>query len=136
MRHTVFALGRDTFWLDATGRAGGKVPVQLIRCHGDYLRCLDHLPAPDPQALLLVDATGDPDIAATVRVLRRRGWRYVVAVAADPSWRQARAVLARSAGYDYWKKSYEPDVIRRDIATCLDDIRLETRENLVADDCA
>ena len=122
-RCQVYALGQDAYWLKAVTKATDEVvTVETIRYSANNMRCLDRLPEVDPEALLLVDATRQPDVAAMVKTLREQGWRYVVAVAADPSWKEARTVLREGAGHDYWEKSYVPQVIRRDIERCLAEI--------------
>jgi len=122
-RYQVYALGRDAYWLQAVARiADEAITVEPIRCPAAYPECLERLPTADRRALLLVDATGQPDVVGIVRGLRERGWQYVVVVAADPSWEEARAVLRGTVGHDYWEKSYVPDVIRRDVRRCLEEI--------------
>jgi hypothetical protein len=50
------------------------------------------------------------------------GWPHVVVVAADPSVKEAHAVLQGNPGYDYWKKTYAASVIRADVTRCLEEI--------------
>jgi hypothetical protein len=115
-QHRVIAIGRDPYWLDAVAAAAwAAVAIETIAS-------LDHLPAADPDALVLLDATGHADVAAVTRALRARGWRYVVVAAADPSTREARAVLREGTAYDYWPKSWSPQVIQRALARCVQEI--------------
>ncbi|MBN1641805.1 MAG: hypothetical protein JXA09_11265 [Anaerolineae bacterium] len=122
-RHRVVAIGRDPYWLNAVAAAAwAAIAVETIPCQDDYPACLEHLPAADPEALLLVDATGHADVAAVTCALRARGWRYAVVVAADPSTREARAVLREGTAYDYWPKSWSSRTIRRALARCVKEI--------------
>jgi hypothetical protein len=124
-RYQVYAWGQDEYWLKAVMKAADKaVRVEPILCPARCLEYLDRLPEADPEALMLVDATRQPDISAVVQSLRDQGWRYVVVVAADPSWKEARAVLRGTVGYDYWEKSYDPCVIQREIERCLTEMEL------------
>jgi len=119
-RYQVYALGQDAYWLKAVaGIADESISVKPIHCTEDYPECLDRLPQADRKALILVDATGQPDVAAVVRWLREQGWRYVIVVAADPSWEDARAVLREGSAYDYWEKTYVLAIIRRNVKECL-----------------
>ena len=121
--HRVIAIGRDPYWLNAVAAAAWPaVTVETIACPDAYPACLDHLPPADARALLLVDATGHADVAAVTHTLRSRGWRYAVVVAADPSTREARAVLREGGAYDYWPKSWSSKAIRRALARCVSEI--------------
>lgn len=99
--------------------------MQTFACVGSYPEYLDHLPAADPKALLLIDATGQIKVEALVRKLREQSWQCVVVVAADPTPKEARALLRGKAAYDYWAKSYVPEAIRRDLERCLKEIEGE-----------
>ena len=119
-RYQIYALGQDAYWLKAmTKVADQAVTVQPIQCSASYLERLGCLPDANPEALLLIDATRQPNVEAVVQRLREQGWRYVVVVAADPSWEEARAVLQGSVDYDYWGKSYDPAIIQRSVKECL-----------------
>jgi hypothetical protein len=121
--HRVIAIGRDPYWLEAVAAATwAAVTIETIACLDEYPGCLDHLPPADADALLLVDATGHADVAAVAHALRARGWRYTVVVAADPSTREARAVLREGGAYDYWPKSWSSTAIRRALARCVHEI--------------
>jgi DNA-binding response OmpR family regulator len=133
-RYQVYALGQDAYWLKAVARiADEAVTVEPIKCPASYLECLDHLPEVDPEALLLLDAAGDPNIEAVVRKLREQGWRYVGVVAADPYFREAHAVLEAGA-YDYWPKSYVPATIRQKVEGWLSQMKHEHGEDVVPED--
>jgi hypothetical protein len=122
-QHKVYALGRDTYWLEAVVEAAGEdVPMERIECPDDYPLCLERLPAADAQALLLVDATRQADVVELARQLGVRGWRHIVVVAADPTSKEARAVLRDGLAHDYWRKSYERQVIRRHLEQCLEEL--------------
>jgi len=119
----VYALGQDPYWLQAVAQASGdEITVAPIHCPESYLACLNDLPSVVPGAILLVDATRQAGISAVVRGLLELGWKYVVVVAADPSMKEARALLRGKAAFDYWPKSYVPTAIRRDLERCIDEI--------------
>jgi len=113
--------------------ADEAVTVEPIQCPASYLECLDRLPEADPEALLLVDATRQPNIEAVVRRLDKQGWRYVVVVAADPHCRGTYAVLDAGA-YDYWPKSYTPAIIRQSVEGWLRQMEHEHGEDVVPED--
>lgn len=116
LKKRVYALARDSYWLQATKEAADEsIEVEPIPCHTGYPECLETMPSADPESLLLVDATGHADVVGIVQGLLARGWRYIVVVAADPSWKEAHAVLKIAQGYDYWQKSYVPNCIRQKI---------------------
>ena len=121
MKSLVYALGRDPYWLTALRKATHRTAVELkgLACEGEIQQCIVKLPKADPEALILVDASGQTSIEAAVRALRAAGWRYVVVVAADPSAREAAAVLRGSLGYDYWEKSYDETSMLARIRKCL-----------------
>jgi hypothetical protein len=115
-RPRVWALGQDLHWLETVKRAFDDPDrVEIVECPGNLADCLDRLSQSAEKALLLLDASGQRDIASVVRMLRNLGWHYVVVVAADPSVNEARAVLRRNLGYDYWRKTYSVPVVRADI---------------------
>jgi hypothetical protein len=123
MKSRVCALGQDLYWLEAVRKTGDELlTVEAIPCPGNLVECLDRLPAKDANTLLLVDATWQPGVEQLVQRLRQLGWPYVVVVAADPSVKEAHAVLQGNLGYDYWKKTYAASVIRADVARCLEEI--------------
>jgi hypothetical protein len=133
-RYQVYALGQDLYWLKAmTKVADEAVTVEPIQCPASYLECLNLLPEADPEALLLVDATRQPDIEAVVRRLCSLGWRYVVVVAADPHFRETYAVIEAGA-YDYWPKSYVPAIIRQSVEGWLSQMEHEHGEDVVPED--
>jgi thiaminase len=118
------AIGQDAYWLSAvhratTGWAGDPITV---KCTGDIRQCISCLPQPAANAILLVDASGQGDMEQVVAALRNQGWRYVVVVAADPSAKEATAVLRRNLGYDYWEKTYVEEEIRERVRVCLAEI--------------
>lgn len=134
-RYRVYAFGgQDAYWLKAMAMiADEAVTVEPIQCPANYLECLDRLPEADPEALLLVDTTGQPNIEAVVRRLRKQGWRYIVVVAAVPYWRETHAVLEAGA-YDYWRKSYDPAIIRQNVEQWLSQMEDEHEEDVVPED--
>lgn len=114
MRRQVVAMGQDQYWLRAVeAGADEQTEVHTVRCEEGLINCLRRLPPAHPDTLLLVDATGQADIRRVARRLRADGWRRVIILAADPSFREARAVLQEASGYDYQPKSYDPGAIRR-----------------------
>jgi hypothetical protein len=120
----IYVLSQDRGWVGAIERnASPGVVVHAVCSAGGGPPMLDFLPEADEQALLLVDASDFPNIVEVVRSLRQRGWRYVVAVATQIAWREARQVLADGHGYDYWAKSYDATVVRRDVADVLSRIQ-------------
>jgi hypothetical protein len=122
-QHKVYALGRDKYWLEAVVEAAGEnIPIGPIECVEDYPACLGHLPTADAQALLLVDATRQADVVELTRQLGACGWQHIVVVAADPSSKEARAVLRNRLAHDYWHKSYDRQVIRRHLERCLEEL--------------
>jgi hypothetical protein len=72
--------------------------------------------------LLLLDASDQPEVAATVRQLRDKGWKYVIVVAADPSGGESVTVLRGGLGFDYWNKTYDEEKIRAQLLKCLEEI--------------
>ena len=120
----VVAVGQDAYWLEAVknamaGWAGDSV---MVKCPEDFPDCIGNLPAPEVNAVLLVDASGQGEMEQVVAGLRARGWRYVIVVAADPSAKEAAAVLRRNQGYDYWEKTYDGDNIRKRVKECFAEI--------------
>jgi hypothetical protein len=111
----IVAVGQDEFWLTAVERASAgwqqKAPYTL-ECPDDFTDCISSLPASDEDSVLLVDASGQGNMESIVAMLRSRGWKYVIVVAADPSAKEAVSVLHRNLGYDYWEKTYDEDDIR------------------------
>ncbi|UCC65449.1 MAG: hypothetical protein JSV36_10570 [Anaerolineae bacterium] len=116
----IYALSQDPFWLDAVAQAAATgVQVEPIPCPDGYPDCLQRLPEANPEALLLLDATGQEDVPFLARRLRERGWQHIVVVAADPCSKEARDVLKEQVARDYWTKTYARDAIRRDLRQCL-----------------
>jgi hypothetical protein len=112
----VYALSQDPFWREAVAKATvAGVTVKPVECPDGYPDCLKWLTPADPEALLLLDATGQEDVAYLARLLRTHGWRHIVVVAADPCSTKARAVLTQGTADDFWHKTYARDVIRRDL---------------------
>jgi hypothetical protein len=100
-------------------------PLIIVKCPGDFRHCIGNLPAPDLKTVLLVDASGQSDIEEIVGRLRSQGWRYVIVVAADPSVKEATAVLRGNPGNDYWDKTYDEKDIRKRIDQCVGEITTE-----------
>lgn len=121
------AFGQDSYWLTAVqnAMAGWAGDPSMVKCSGDFPNCISNLPAPEANTLLLVDASGQNDMEQVVAKLRARGWKYVVVVAADPSAKEATAVLRRNLGYDYWEKTYDEEDIRKRVKACFDEITAE-----------
>jgi len=127
-KRQVYAVGGDLYWLKAIQKiASESVDVKVFQCDTLSPECLDHLSEADREALLLLDADDWNGTVGAVQQLRQRGWRYVVLVVAGSSWRDARKALQRSFTYDYWEKSYAPNVIRREVEQCLDEIEGKDR---------
>ena len=123
-RYPIYAVGKDPYWLQAVARiADETITVELIPWSVSDPECLNRLPEAEAEALLLVDATGQDDLVAVAQQLYERGWRYVVIVAADPSSKEAHAVFWKARGYDYWKKTYVHEIIRRSIEQWLASMR-------------
>lgn len=127
MKLRVAAIGHDEYWLNAVHNATadwvGETPT--VKCGGELLKCISRLPKPSIRTILLVDASGQGDMEQVVEVLRTRGWKYVIVVAADPSAKEATAVLRRNLGYDYWEKTYEEAEIRERIKTCFEELQVK-----------
>lgn len=112
----IYALSQDRYWLKALAQAADVgVTVKPIECPEGYPDCLEGLPPADPKALLLLDATGQSDVAILARLLRARGWPHIVVVAADPCSQEARSVLRERVADDYWRKTYAREAIWRDL---------------------
>lgn len=124
MKMSVIALGQDLYWLDAvldaTSTLTGIAPAKKFS--GSPLRSISQLPRPNSHTVILLDASGQVDVAGVVLEFRAAGWRYVVVVAADPSANEAIAVLRRNIGYDYWQKTYDEDAIREKVQCCITEI--------------
>lgn len=103
----VYALTMDGRWGEMlTQIVDESFEITVMHCPEGYPDCLENLPEADPDALLLVDATGLPDVAGMVRRLRRRGWRHVVVIAADPTAKEANAAFKAGAS-DYGTKTLD-----------------------------
>ena len=111
----VCAMGCDPYWLRAVEDSAAGYAVAPVACPGNLIDCLKLLPKAAPGDLLLVDATGQSDIAGVVSRLWEAGWLHVVVVAADPSYKEARDVLGKTRAQDYWQKTYETKAIRASI---------------------
>jgi len=127
MKMRVTAIGQDPYWLahvqNATAGSAGKPPT--LKCGGDLLKCVSGLPRPNDRTVLLVDASGQGELERVVTELRCMGWKYVIVVAADPSAKEATAVLRRNLGYDYWEKTYDEQEIRTRVKNCMKEIAVE-----------
>lgn len=123
----IVAVGQDIFWLTAVEKAtaGWAGTPETLECPDDLTKCISALPAPDANAVLLVDASGQSDMEGAVALLRSRGWKYVIVVAADPSAKEAVSVLRRNVGYDYWEKTYDENDIRERVSASFDEIECE-----------
>jgi hypothetical protein len=123
----VTAFGQDAYWLIAVqnAMAGLADDTSIVKFSSDFPNCVANLPTPETNTILLVDASGQGDMEQIVAKLRARGWKYVVVVAADPSAKEATAVLRRNLGYDYWEKTYDEEDIRKRVKACFDEITAE-----------
>jgi hypothetical protein len=122
-RRDVYAVSRDRFWLEAMARIEVTgVQIQPVECPDGYPDCLKGLPEADPEALLLLDATGQDDVATLARQLRARGWQHIVVIAADPCSHVARSVLRERIADDYWHKTYAREDILRDLRQYLQEV--------------
>jgi DNA-binding response OmpR family regulator len=122
-RPNLYAVSQDRYWLEAIAQlADTGLAVEPLECVGGYPDCLQELPEAEPEALLLLDATGQSDVAHLSRLLRARGWQHVVVVAADPCSEEARAVLKERAADDYWHKTYARKAIQRDVDQYIADV--------------
>ena len=121
MRAQVYAFGRDRYWLDAIGKVqieGAR--IETVPCQECLSDCLDDLPEPDPDALVLIDIFSHREMIEDVlRNLRDRGWRNIVVIAADPSVNESRSVFRESLGLDYWSKTYDAAIIQSKIEKCI-----------------
>lgn len=111
----VYALTMDRHWGKVLQQVGDEsLDVGVICCPDGYPNCLESLPTADPDALLLLDATGLKDVAGMVRRLRQRRWQHIVVVAADPTAKEANAVF-KAGGHDYWRKTSDVNVVRSQV---------------------
>lgn len=124
MKLRVAAIGQDEYWLNAVRNAIADWlgELSIIKCTGELARCIPRLPKPGTGIILLADASGQGDMEQVVSELRARGWEYVIVVAADPSAKEATAVLRRNLGYDYWEKTYDEAEIRERVKICFEEI--------------
>jgi hypothetical protein len=126
MKMHVVAVGSDVYWLRAVQNAMAAEFDQLetINCSGNLHKYIDDLPKADAHTLLLVDASGQRGIQPFVAALRARGWRYVIVVAANPSVKEAIAILRGNSGFDYWHKTYDESEIKNQVLACSEEILL------------
>jgi len=131
MRQFCFcAIGGDKHWLGAMRKTTDRgIMVRTFFCKGDYAMGLDQSFMPDDNKFLLLDATGQRDIAATVRCARERGWKRIIVVVADSSWRQAYTLFHKAGVYDLWPKSYVGPAIRQHMEKTLTELN-EAEERL------
>ena len=124
MNLRVHALGHDDYWLSAVQRAAQEWAANpaTLKCSEAFLKCISDLTLPKTNTILLIDASGQRDLPGLVKVLRDAGWKYVIVVAADPSAKEAAAVLRRNLGYDYWSKTYNEEEIHSKIKECFNEI--------------
>jgi len=127
MKMKIVAVGQDPYWLAAVQKASQlwSGETATLKCIDDLVNCIGGLAAPQINTLLLVDASGQGNMEQIVTSLREKGWKYVIVVAADPSAKEATAVLRRNLGYDYWEKTYEEQEIRKRLKACFDEITLQ-----------
>lgn len=122
----IFALGKDKYWLTVLKNLELNVSLKTIHCLGKLPACLDALPEVETNAIILLDASGQANIKEGVRVLRNRGWRYVVVVAADPSANEATVMFRNKLAHDYWVKTYDIHPIVNRLEDCLEEIRKDS----------
>ena len=125
MNMRVLAVGQDLYWLTAIQKAIADLPEHALMKKKKFqaVKCVADLPRPNASTLLLLDASNQRDVAHTVKELRSKGWKYVIVVAADPTAKQATAVLRSDQGYDYREKTYEEMKIGNQVQTWLDEIQ-------------
>ncbi|HLO13654.1 MAG TPA: hypothetical protein VK206_02420 [Anaerolineales bacterium] len=124
----VYAFGRDKYWLDAINNVKlDNVILETVHCSECLSDCLDDLPNPDPDALVLIDIFSPREtIDNVLRNLRNRGWRNIVVIAADPSVKESRDVFLERQGSDYRdyrNKTYDVSMIKSMIEKSLRDLR-------------
>lgn len=121
----IITLGQDAYWLQMIKKATDEIiTTNELDCFNSIEDFLNSAQKPDPTTLLLIDVSAQLSIKTTIQRLRELGWRYIVAVAADPSIKDAYAVLHDAGGYDYWKKTYQVPVIRVNIEKCFDEMTI------------
>jgi hypothetical protein len=131
MKRRILAIGLDEYWLTAVQKATASQSnyVRTRKFSGDPLKCDFALPRPNTNTLLLLDASGQLDMEQVVRKYRSAGWKYVIVVAADSSFKQAVSILRRNLGYDYWEKTYEDSEIYKRIEECFEEILADKEKN-------
>jgi hypothetical protein len=119
-RKSVFGLGRDASWLETLESVeNDEIFVRTMFCRDDYLRCLENLLPLEPNALLLIDSTGQSDLVDAVRKARQMGWQNVVVVAAAPNWREAYRTIRDGGAIDYWTERRSIVCLRQEILDIL-----------------
>lgn len=120
----VYAFGRDRYWLEAIQKVRiENVRIETVACQECLSDCVNDLPEPDPEALVLIDIFSHTEtIEDVLRNLRGRGWQNIVVIAADPSVKESRSVFHERLGLDYWNKTYDAAIIQSKIEKCLREI--------------
>ena len=125
----IYLLSRDLTWSKAVIAVLTNATLEKpIRCSTDCAD-LDLLPAAEPDALLLVDAMECPQIVNTVSRLKELGWDHIVVFAADPSEKDARAVIHAGA-QDYLIKFYSRTLVRKELEECLKRLASSVRSGI------
>lgn len=133
MSAQVYVFGRDKYWLDAIAKVQlDDVSIETVQCQELLSDCLNDLPEPNPDALVLIDVFSHREkIEDVLLQLRSRGWRNIVVIAADPSVKESRSVFRERLGMDYWNKTYDVAIIQLKIEKCLRDIKNVDKRNPV-----
>jgi hypothetical protein len=127
MKKHVVALSYDKYWLRSVQNAllHELDRVEIVELHSDLQKSFDDLPTPESKALLLLELSMIKDVEQVIAKIRVMSWKYVIAVTADPSAKQATAVLRRNLGYDYWQKTYDKFEIKKQVLSCFEEIFAE-----------
>jgi hypothetical protein len=125
MKMRILAMGQDLYWFAAMKKAIAILEDDLLSPRKQFrsVKCAADLPRANANTLLLIDASEQLNLEATIVQLRQQGWRYVVVVSADPTAKQATAVLHWDQGYDYWEKTYDEQRIGKQVQAFFDEIR-------------
>ncbi len=131
MKMQVAAVGSDVYWLRAvqTALSTDVDRPEIINSLGNLQQCIANLQELNAKTILLVDISGSSEAESVIAAVRAKGWKYVIAVAADPSAKQATSVLRRNLGYDYWKKTYNEHEIKNMVTTCIMEILAEGKRD-------
>jgi len=122
---SLYVCSGSSRWLATVlSAAKDEFVVKVVECQLSDPRRWAELGRPSGTALMLIDSALGPDIEKSIPILRKAGWKHVVVVAANPTWKQARAVLRDAGGFDYWSKTYDPKILRADLMRCLQEMTI------------